>query len=920
MDPPPGTGRSGETVGGVLVRTATVFYTPNTPGFDPFDPGFLGDGFTFGVEDIDEAVSTAVVGVSPPDPSPDPPGLTDVDAFDFLVNPDPQDPTQVDAASTGVDIPVVIGLLAGAPESLSGVTFRIETGPTNGSLADSGGNDLTPPVDLPDSEVIYTPPSSPGISSFTYSARDSDSTTSPPCNEPDTSCDNATVEIDVGPAAPLAIDSTVTTQENQPVVVTLSLNPGGAGTPVGPPLRAGPRGINAALPIVATVAGGVADIPPTDGSGDVADTPTLVAAGVDVIGSGNPIGSVTDPTGDNVALTVPLRWVLQGVTFADGGTATGAFNYDATTESVTSWNITVAGGNTTSFPPLTYSTSNSTVLVGCTTGCPATQEKAIIITQNSSTRQFRITPDGAFTNLGGTLAVDLNTGGGGSGAVECFNCGPFRLINAGSLSAAGPQTSDLTSADLSSDGTDLSVDVRFAAATFEALFSGAFVYLDTDQNVATGCDIDDSLPCTAGASNDAVGWEYLVQIPKPQSGFNSTLTARVHHFSSVALSFDVPLTIESDGFTLSAPLASLGGDDGVLNFVVESFAHSGPQPSPGNATPNTTGIDYAPDLGSAGSTQGELEGTVRTQIEFDTSGVTSFSPDDEDKATVTLTTVKQASSTVSTQFFAGGSQPTPLTLVPSDFEDGASVMLPNVLMPVPAVANGTEGTFSFDVTTELPTLINGVFSIQGQVENESGLQGQGENQGLQIHTTTAGKEPLLVITTPAPPPAPPTLEILTLPSGGTLTTQAGAAVMVGATFPETTQLVVTPGPGIFGTISFTYQVTLAGIFDIATIQVIIESLFGPPDACVDERGRATIECVCANGLDDDGDGAFDFDGGDFAAANGGPSPANGTSDPGCGSLEDSSELSACANGIDDDDDGFVDLADSGCQDSADNTE
>ena len=63
--------------------------------------------------------------------------------------------------------------------------------------------------------------------------------------------------------------------------------------------------------------------------------------------------------------------------------------------------------------------------------------------------------------------------------------------------------------------------------------------------------------------------------------------------------------------------------------------------------------------------------------------------------------------------------------------------------------------------------------------------------------------------------------------------------------------------------------------------------------------------LCANGLDDDGDGLADY-----------------PSDPGCASAEDPDErddgpaspVAQCSNGLDDDSDGYVDLSDSDCSD------
>ena len=72
---------------------------------------------------------------------------------------------------------------------------------------------------------------------------------------------------------------------------------------------------------------------------------------------------------------------------------------------------------------------------------------------------------------------------------------------------------------------------------------------------------------------------------------------------------------------------------------------------------------------------------------------------------------------------------------------------------------------------------------------------------------------------------------------------------------------------------------------------------------------------CNDGLDNDGDGNFDFDGG--ASANNGV--ARGPVDPGCHAAYDGAEDPACSDGIDNDNDGTTDWngagghpADAGC--------
>ena len=55
-------------------------------------------------------------------------------------------------------------------------------------------------------------------------------------------------------------------------------------------------------------------------------------------------------------------WVLQNVTFADGGTASGSFGFDNVTVTVTDWNIRVQGGS--GHLPFTFVPGNSTPAAG----------------------------------------------------------------------------------------------------------------------------------------------------------------------------------------------------------------------------------------------------------------------------------------------------------------------------------------------------------------------------------------------------------------------------------------------------------------------------------------------------------------------------------------------------------------------------
>jgi len=129
----------------------------------------------------------------------------------------------------------------------------------------------------------------------------------------------------------------------------------------------------------------------------------------------------------------PVTWTLSGVTFADGGTASGSFVYDADNPVpyvVLNWSISVAGGDTATFPTLTYDQSNSSGYYA--NNNPTATGASFSL--NGSTRQIRLPGTSALTDAGGTIPVNIL----GAGAAECFNCGPYRKYTAGNLIGTVP--------------------------------------------------------------------------------------------------------------------------------------------------------------------------------------------------------------------------------------------------------------------------------------------------------------------------------------------------------------------------------------------------------------------------------------------------------------------------------------------------
>jgi hypothetical protein len=134
-----------------------------------------------------------------------------------------------------------------------------------------------------------------------------------------------------------------------------------------------------------------------------------------------------------VVLATPLTWTLQNVTFSDGGTATGSFVYDASTETVVSYSISVSGGNTTVFPPFVYQNGGAD-----NTGTSVVSGDGVIDfntdLESGFHQRFLALPVLPLP-ASGTQALDLTNPYG----AECYDCNPYRTFASGQVvSSAAP--------------------------------------------------------------------------------------------------------------------------------------------------------------------------------------------------------------------------------------------------------------------------------------------------------------------------------------------------------------------------------------------------------------------------------------------------------------------------------------------------
>jgi hypothetical protein len=130
------------------------------------------------------------------------------------------------------------------------------------------------------------------------------------------------------------------------------------------------------------------------------------------------------------ASAFPRVWTLSGVTFADGGTASGTFTYDASTNTYSAINVTTTAG-TTIVTGATYSFF-SNGFAPSSTGVLLNASNAADLT---GTRAFALFFATALTNAGGTVTLspgdEANCGDAGCTSPAA----PSRATTAGSVSS-----------------------------------------------------------------------------------------------------------------------------------------------------------------------------------------------------------------------------------------------------------------------------------------------------------------------------------------------------------------------------------------------------------------------------------------------------------------------------------------------------
>jgi hypothetical protein len=122
-----------------------------------------------------------------------------------------------------------------------------------------------------------------------------------------------------------------------------------------------------------------------------------------------------------------IDWTLEGVTFDDGGTASGTFSIDSSTGHLLSYDITTTAGSV--LGGMTYDASTVFVVEYGVYG----PNSFLLFTLGGPTGSEYITLE--FLNPLTSGGVDPIVAGydpiSNTGSYECYNCAPFRLVTAG---------------------------------------------------------------------------------------------------------------------------------------------------------------------------------------------------------------------------------------------------------------------------------------------------------------------------------------------------------------------------------------------------------------------------------------------------------------------------------------------------------
>ena len=235
-------------------------------------------------------------------------------------------------------------------------------------------------------------------------------------------------------------------------------------------------------------------------------------------------------------------------------------------------------------------------------------------------------------------------------------------------------------------------------------------------------------------------------------------------------------------------------------------------------------------VGGAGSS-----GTVRMQFEWDMSSIVG-SLGSLTSAQVVLPTNRGTIDSLDT-FFYWVSASADGNLTNSDFESPAQ-QIAGVVMPVPPEMQiGADGTFSFNVLSQLQASSSfSFFAIQGRVDEINATSGR----SLQVRTTASGNQtsnnvPTLALTTATVTPL--TYTVTSLPTGGVLRDSANQVITTVPYDLPSRQVTYTPNTGFLGIDTFNFSVSngITSASALAKITVSTANCATNPAACNNGR-------------------------------------------------------------------------------------
>jgi RHS repeat-associated protein len=283
-----------------------------------------------------------------------------------------------------------------------------------------------------------------------------------------------------------------------------------------------------------------------------------------------------------------VQWTVRG-TFSDGGTLSGSFTYDPQTGVMRSWSLTTIGGDTTSFPPLTYSPATSTFSAVPSAGTLIFQGPKITEAENGY-RQLRIGPfSSPLTSAGGTVNLTSSA----FGNLECINCAPARTLSG---AVVGQPLADLT-VTVSHSGT---LTPGQSGATYTVQVS------NTGAGATTGLvDVSVFLPTGVTlVSASGTGWECSA----PVIPYYETTSAAASPSVICTRGGELAPGSSYPPITLTVNIASTAGPTLTSTATISG---GGEANTTNNTATDTTSLSTTVSVGETGNSENPAGGTTK---------------------------------------------------------------------------------------------------------------------------------------------------------------------------------------------------------------------------------------------------------------------------------------------------------------------